>query len=120
MADDQRDYLHNFLDSNYPDALIISQNIAGHLQIHVDWPSEIKHKGVYFVKKDPLPIPEGEDVDYSLIMTFGDVHSNVLGNWKKGLSILKIEILIYYEPPKIYDKNEIQGNTLYIINVLNL
>ena len=80
MSDEQRDYLYNFVDSNYPEVLVISQNAAGHLQIHVDWPSEIKHKGVYFVKKDPLPIPEGEDVDYSRIMTWGDVHSNVLGN----------------------------------------
>ena len=59
--------------------MVISQNSAGHLQIHMDWPSSMKNKGVFFVKRDTEPLPEEEDVDMSDYMACGDVHPNVLG-----------------------------------------
>ena len=34
--------------------LVISQNIGGQLQIHTDWPSSLRNKGVYFVKRDKV------------------------------------------------------------------
>ena len=32
--------------------LVITQTIGGVIHIHLDWPSYLKRKGVYFVKKD--------------------------------------------------------------------
>ena len=46
VSDEQREYLTNFIETDFPDVLVISQNAAGHLQIHVDWPSELKYKGI--------------------------------------------------------------------------
>ena len=40
--------------------MVISPNIAGHLHIHTDWPSALRNKGVYFVKREKRPIPEDE------------------------------------------------------------
>ena len=98
VSDEQKEYLTNFIESDYPDVMVISQNAAGHLQIHVDWPSELKYKGkdearhiyqtsrtfnfflgVYFVKRDPAPLPEGENIDYSKYLAWGDIHPMVLG-----------------------------------------
>ena len=45
VSDEQREYLTNFIETDFPDVMVISQNAAGHLQIHVDWPSELKYKG---------------------------------------------------------------------------
>ena len=59
--------------------MVISQNAAGHLQIHLDWPSPLKHKGVYFVKRYPKPLPEDENTNYGDIIACGDIHPNVLG-----------------------------------------
>ena len=47
-----KDILQAFLDSNEPQSMVISPNIAGHLHIHTDWPSALRNKGVYFVKKE--------------------------------------------------------------------
>ena len=55
-----KDKLQAFLDSNEPQSMVISPNIAGHLHIHTDWPSALRNKGVYFVKKEKTPIPEDE------------------------------------------------------------
>ena len=44
-TDDQKEYLMNFIEENYPDVMLISQNSAGQLMIHIDWPSELKYKG---------------------------------------------------------------------------
>ena len=55
-----KDILQAFLDSNEPQSMVISPNIAGHLHIHTDWPSALRNKGVYFVKKEKTPIPEDE------------------------------------------------------------
>ena len=62
--------------------MVISQNGAGHLQIHTDWPSPLKNKGVFFVKREKAGIPdleEEEDEDLLDHLTCGDVHPNVLG-----------------------------------------
>ena len=55
-----KDILQAFLDSNEPQSMVISPNIAGHLHIHTDWPSALRNKGVYFVKKEKTPIPDDE------------------------------------------------------------
>ena len=63
--------------------LVISQNIGGQLQIHTDWPTYLKNKGVFFVKRDKAPIPDldddEEDEDLLDHLTCGDIHPNVLG-----------------------------------------
>ena len=57
--------------------MVISQNIGGQLQIHTDWPSPLRNKGVFFVKRDKEPLPENVDelLDH---MVCGDVHPNAL------------------------------------------
>ena len=54
-------------------------------QIHTDWPSYLRNKGIFFVKRDRHPIPEidkddsenGRDLlDH---LTCGDIYPNVLG-----------------------------------------
>ena len=45
VSDEQREYITNFIESDHPDTMVISQNAAGHLMIHIDWPSELKYKG---------------------------------------------------------------------------
>ena len=78
--------------------LVISQNIGGQLQvtymmmmvtaaaipgfqIHTDWPSYLRNKGVFFVKREKAGIPDLEEEDEDLLdhLTCGDVHPNVLG-----------------------------------------
>ena len=44
--------------SGMPQELIISQNMGGQLQVHTDWPSPLKNKGVFFVKRDKEPLPQ--------------------------------------------------------------
>ena len=98
ISDEQKEYLINFIENDYPDFMVISQNVGGHLQIHIDWPSQLKYKGqkfyfscrrddvtstcvgVYFVKRDAQPLPEGENVNYANHLAWGDIHPNVLGN----------------------------------------
>ena len=86
--------------SGIQQVLVISQNIGGQLQviccrpfsrltssrqIHTDWPSYLRNKGIFFVKRDRQAIPEidtdqAEDsrdlLDY---VTCGDIYPNVLG-----------------------------------------
>ena len=59
--------------------LVITQTIGGVIHIHLDWPSYLKSKGVYFVKKDNSKIPEAECGKLLDYVTCGDVHSNILG-----------------------------------------
>ena len=50
-------------------------------KIHMDWPSPLRNKGVFFVKREPAPIPEeveGGLLDY---MTCGDIHPNALDHF---------------------------------------
>ena len=49
-----------FLDKDEPQSMVISQNAAGHLMVHTDWPSALKNKGVFFVKRNKAPIPTDE------------------------------------------------------------
>ena len=56
-------------------------------QIHTDWPSYLRNKGIFFVKRDNDGIPENEDEDntnYDLLdyLACGDIHPNVLGQVK--------------------------------------
>ena len=77
ISDEQRGFLHSFIDCKEPQELVISQNIGGQLQIHTDWPSPLKNKGVFFVKREKVPLPE--DINDLLDhMACGDVHPNAL------------------------------------------
>ena len=58
--------------------LVISQNFSGHLIIHTDWPTPLKTKGVYFVKRDPEPLPKE---NFLSAMTCGDIHPNSLDHF---------------------------------------
>ena len=51
VSDEQRTFISNFIDRDYPQELVISQNFSGHLVTHTDWPSILRNKGVFFVKK---------------------------------------------------------------------
>ena len=99
ISDEQRSYLLAFVDKPEPQQMVISQNIAGHLQvwccavlasvgilkpnpnilqIHTDWPSPMRNKGVFFVKKEKKPMP-AENFDFAEHMAVGDIYPNVLG-----------------------------------------
>ena len=77
ISDEQRGFLHSFVDQGFPQELVISQNIGGQLQVHTDWPSPLKNKGVFFVKREKEPLPENVDelLDH---MVCGDIHPNAL------------------------------------------
>ena len=74
--------------------MVISQNTAGHLIIHTDWPSALKNKGVFFVKREKQPVPLDEvnldyhslppahqDFDLTEFITFGDIYPNALDHF---------------------------------------
>ena len=46
--------------------------------------------GVYFVKRDAQPLPEGNNVNFSDYLAFGDIHPNVLGKKIFSFRISKI------------------------------
>ena len=58
-------------------------------QIHTDWPSYIRSKGVFFIKREMEPIPEvsEENTTEELVnnLTCGDIHPNALGLFKTFL-----------------------------------
>ena len=58
---------------------VVVGGIIFHVQVHTDWPSPLRNKGVFFVKREAKPIPEDSQsvVDH---ITCGDVHPNTLGN----------------------------------------
>ena len=93
VSDEQRGYILSFIEKDLPQELIISQNIGGQLQVHTDWPSPLRNKGVFFVKRHDKPLPEQvEDLlDY---MACGDIHPNTLGS-----SNIKIKITNQLPPP---------------------
>ena len=78
ISDEQRRHLENFVYKDLPQVLIISQNIGGQLQIHTDWPSPLRNKGVFFVKREKVPLPDkiSELLNW---MCCGDIHPNPLG-----------------------------------------
>ena len=46
----------------------------------MDWPSPLRNKGVFYVKREPKPLPETEtSSDLLDHMTCGDIHPNSLG-----------------------------------------
>ena len=49
------------------------------IQIHIEWPSKLRSKGVYFVKKEKEKLPSLEKESLMNSMVCGDVQSNVLG-----------------------------------------
>ena len=75
-----------FYISGYPQELVISQNFSGHIVTHTDWPSILRNKGVFFVKREPEPLPKENFLNF---MTCGDIHPNALG---KTFLILNFEI----------------------------
>jgi len=58
--------------------LVISQNFSGHLVAHSDWPSPLKNKGVYFVKREKEPLPKENFLSF---LTCGDIHPNALDHF---------------------------------------
>ena len=108
ISDEQRTFLSRFIDHTVPQVyfvtlqirdkciiltiphcksdlsfylfqeLVISQNFSGHLVIHTDWPTPLKTKGVYFVKRDPKPLPKENFLSF---MTCGDIHPNSLDHF---------------------------------------
>lgn len=57
---------------------MISQNFSGHLVAHSDWPSPLKNKGVYFVKREKEPLPKD---NFLSSLTCGDIHPNALDHF---------------------------------------
>lgn len=57
---------------------MISQNFSGHLVAHSDWPSPLKNKGVYFVKREKEPLPKE---NFLSSLTCGDIHPNALDHF---------------------------------------
>ena len=94
-----------FLDKDVPQSMVISQNIAGHLHIHTDWPSGLRNKGVYFVKREKAPIPEDEvawfplsciphqDFNLCEFLAFGDIYPNALDHFCAWVEEVKAENL---------------------------
>ena len=72
--------------SGFPQLLVISQNIGGQLQVHMDWPSPLKNKGVFFVKREKVPLPE-QISDLLSWMCCGDIHPNPLGIDRHSLTV---------------------------------
>ena len=48
-------------------------------QIHTEWPSKLRSKGVFFVKKELTKIPDPDMECLKNFMICGDIHANVLG-----------------------------------------
>ena len=93
VSDEQRTFIQNFIDRAYPQELVISQNFSGHLVTHTDWPSILRNKGVFFVKREPEPLQKD---NFMARMTCGDIHPNALDHfcaWVEEViaPILKLE-----------------------------
>ena len=100
-----------FYSSDLPQVLIISQNIGGQLQIHTDWPSPLRNKGVFFVKREDLPLPD-KVKELLNHMTCGDIHPNSLEHFcalveEVMVPILKNEANMSKFPQCISDGNYI-------------
>ena len=68
--------------------LVISQNFSGHLVAHTDWPTHLKNKGVYFVKREKEPLPK---TNFLSFLTCGDIHPNALDHfcaWVEEVSLI--------------------------------
>ena len=65
--------------------------------MHTDWPSYLRNKGIFFVKRDKQGIPElgQEDQDCTDLLdyvTCGDIYPNVLGEREEERGFLIISI----------------------------
>ena len=95
FKDCSENFAQAFLDKEEPQSMVISQNTAGHLIIHTDWPSALKNKGVFFVKREKQPVPLDEvsldhnwlatahpqDFDLTEFITYGDIYPNALDHF---------------------------------------
>ena len=93
VSDEQRTFVQAFIDRPWPQELVISQNFSGHLVTHTDWPSILRNKGVFFVKREPEPLHKD---NFMSQMTCGDIHPNALDHfcaWVEEViaPILKLE-----------------------------
>jgi dynein heavy chain len=93
VSDEQRTFIMGFIERPLPQELVISQNFSGHLAVHTDWPSVLKSKGVYFVKREQEPLPKE---NFLSTLTCGDIHPNALDHfcaWVEEIiaPILKLE-----------------------------
>ena len=84
--------LTTFYLSDLPQVLIISQNIGGQLQIHTDWPSPLRNKGVFFVKREAVPLPD-KVKELLNHMTCGDIHPNSLEHFCALVEEVMVPIL---------------------------
>ena len=57
---------------------MISQNFSGHLVAHSDWPTPLKNKGVFFIKREMKPLPKENFLNE---LTCGDIHPNALDHF---------------------------------------
>ena len=83
-------YFYISIHIQFIQELVISQNFSGHLVAHTDWPTHLKNKGVYFVKREKEPLPK---TNFLSFLTCGDIHPNALDHfcaWVEEVS------LIYY------------------------
>ena len=78
VSDEQRTFIQNFIDRAYPQELVISQNFSGHLVAHSDWPTPLKNKGVFFIKREMKPLPKENFLNE---LTCGDIHPNALDHF---------------------------------------
>ena len=75
--------------------LVISQNFSGHLVAHTAWPSPLKNKGVFFIKRDEKPLPKD---NFLSVMTCGDIHPNALDHfcaWVEEVSRFYLSLAIF-------------------------
>ena len=84
---------------------MISQNFSGHIITHTDWPCVLRNKGVFFVKREPEPLPKENFLNF---MTCGDIHPNALDHfcaWVEEViaPILKLEANLHKFPQCIAD-----------------
>jgi len=65
-----------FVDTPEPTTLIAYINFAGALTVTDEWPSNLKSKASYFVKKVNDVIPVSKDVPMRNMLLYGDVSAN--------------------------------------------
>ena len=86
----------NFL---YFQELVISQNFSGHLVAHSDWPTPLKNKGVFFIKREMKPLPKENFLNE---LTCGDIHPNALDHfcaWVEEVSLIFPLFYFFYFCP---------------------
>ena len=76
--------------------LVISQNFSGHLVAHTDWPTPLKNKGVYFVKREREPLPK---TNFLTFLTCGDIHPNALDHFCAWVEEVSTHDTYEYDTP---------------------